>query len=368
MVALPDPLAGGKSRSFLLAALIVALAMSSASLLPHLRYQVAGADFSCFWAGARAALQDPSRLYDFQYVTNLQGWPLGPDKLRPFIYPPSALFLFMPFGLAPYWPAYGLWVVATASLFLWVGLKAGSPWWLMLLQPVAYVIYCGQITLLFAALVIGGVAMLPRRPLWAGVLFGIAAAVKPQLMLLVPIALLAEGRWRTLATAGLTGGALVAASAIVWGVQPWFAWISALQRFQGVIFNDPRLVEAAITPYAALQTQGWNGAWAFLLAPLVLGFVWSTFRRSADVADRSIAVLAGGLLISPYAMNYEAALLAPAVAAYLARTDDRLWLVYAAVSFVYVYAYAASPLGVLAVLAVVALPFLRRVQARKSAV
>jgi hypothetical protein len=185
-------------------------------------------------------------------------------------------------------------------------------------------------------------------------------------MLLVPIALLAEGRWRTLATAGLTGAALVAASAVIWGVEPWFEWISALQRFQGVIFHDPSLVEDAITPFAALQSHGWNGAWAFLLAPLVVAFVWKTFRASTDVADRSIAVLAGALLVSPYAMNYEAALLAPAVAAYLARTGDRHWFAYAAAGLVYACAYEVSPVGVLAVLAALALPFLRGIHIRQA--
>src|SRR6478609_1652425 len=111
--------ADARSRSFLLTGLIVAFALSSAGVLQLVQHQVAGVDFSCFWVGAKTALHDPSRLYDFDYLTNLQGWPLGPDKLRPYIYPPSALFLFMPFSLAPYWPAYCLWVIATASLFLW---------------------------------------------------------------------------------------------------------------------------------------------------------------------------------------------------------------------------------------------------------
>jgi hypothetical protein len=50
---------------------------------------------------------------------------------------------------------------------------------------------------------------------------------------------------------------------------------------------------------------------------------------------------------------------APAVAAYLARTGDRRWFAYAAAGLVYAFAYEASPVGVLAVLAVLALPFLR---------
>jgi Glycosyltransferase family 87 len=348
----------------LLGALIAAFALASLALLLLLQRQAAGADFSCFWAGAKVALRTPARLYDFSYVTGLQGWPLGPDKLRPYIYPPSALFLFIPFALVPFRVGYGLWVTLSAALLLWAGLKARLPWWLLLLPPVGLVIYCGQVTLLIAAMVLGGLAWQRTRPLAAGVLFGLAAAVKPQIVMLIPIALLAEGRWRSLIAAGVTVAGLAAAAALIWGVGSWFEWLSALQRFQHVIFNDKSLVDDAITPYATLQSLGLPGALAFLLiAPVVVG-VWMTFRRTQDLADRSIAVLGGALLISPYAMNYEAALLAPAVAAYLARTEDRRWLAYVVASVVYV---AASPLGVMPVVAVLALPALKLWQTAQSA-
>ncbi len=317
------------SRALLLAAIVATLALVSCAILWLFKSQAPGADFSCFWAGATVALHGAERLYDFRYITELQGWPLGPVSLRPFIYPPSALFLFAPFAIAPYWLDYALWVLATGGLFLWAARKAGSPWWLMLAPPVALVMFCGQVTLLIGGLVIGGLVLLPRKPVLAGVLFGLAAAVKPQLLVLVPVALLAEGRWRTLASAGATGAALVAASVMVWGLEPWLAWHSALQRFQALIFPEPRMIAALITPYGFLLGHGLNGAWAFLLAPLAIWLAWSTFRRSADVADRSLAIFAGALLVSPYAMNYEAALFAPAVAAYLARTDQRRWLAFA---------------------------------------
>jgi hypothetical protein len=343
-------------RPWLLWALVAAFALANLPLLLLLRQQAAGADFSCFWAGAKAALHAPGRIYDFSYVTQLQGWPLGPERLRPYIYPPSALFLFIPFAMASYWVGYGLWVGLTAALLAWAGRLARAPWWLLLLPPVGFVAYCGQVTLLMGGLALGGLALQRTRPVAAGVLFGLAAAVKPQIVVLVPIALVAEGRWRTLLAAGATVGALAAASAAVWGANTWLDWLSALQRFQQLIFHDKGLVDDAITPYAALQTLGVNGAWAFLLIPLVVVGVWMTFRRTQDLADRAIAVLGGALLVSPYAMNYEAALLAPAVASYLTRTGDRRWLAYAVASAVYV---AAAPLGVVTILAVFALPALK---------
>src|SRR5258707_954210 len=90
-----EPEALRAPRPWLLWALIAAFALANLPLLLLLKRQAAGADFSCFWAGATAALHAPARLYDFSYVTGLQGWPLGPESLRPYIYPPSALFLFL---------------------------------------------------------------------------------------------------------------------------------------------------------------------------------------------------------------------------------------------------------------------------------
>jgi hypothetical protein len=346
---------GAGSRSLLLGALIVAFAMASASVAWLTAYQDAGADFSCFWAGGKAALSAPGRLYDFGYITGLQGWPFGPTSLRPYIYPPSALLVFVPFALAPYWVGYGLWVLMTGALFLWAGLRAGAPWWLILLPAVALVVYCGQVTFLVGGLVLAGLALRDRRIL-SGLLFGAAAAVKPQLVILLPVALIAEARWPTFFVTGLTGAALCGVSAMIWGLQPWMDWLPALARFQRVIFDNPDLVADAITPYAALTSVGLNGAWAFLLAPAAGWLVWATFRRTPYAPDRLIAVVGGALLVSPYAMNYELALFAPAVATYLARTNDRRWPIYALASVIYV---AAQPIGAVSLVAVLALPLAR---------
>jgi hypothetical protein len=88
-------------------------------LLVLLRVQVLGADYSCFWAGAKTALSQPSLLYDFKHNTDVQGWPLGAYDVRPYIYPPSALFVFIPFTFGPYWLGFAAWVALTGALYLW---------------------------------------------------------------------------------------------------------------------------------------------------------------------------------------------------------------------------------------------------------
>lgn len=342
-----------------LAASVVALAALSFVVLSGWRdmwlltkVQAPGADYSCFWAGAKAALSQPDRLYDFSYITSLQGWPLGPTNLRPYIYPPSALFVFTPFALAPYWVGFVLWVTLTAALFAWAGRKAGAPWFLLLAPPCILIFNCGQVTFLVGGLAIAGL-MLRDRSVLAGVLLGLAAVVKPQLVLLAPIALLAERRWRTLFAMGLTGSVVCAAAALVFGIQPWFDWLTALPRFHQVIFTHPGLVADAVTPYAFLQGHGLPGAWSYALAPLAAAGVWFAFRRpEVGAPDRLIAFFGAGLLLTPYAMNYELALFAPAVAAYLMRTQDRLWPLYVLLAA----AHYRLPWTFLSVLPVLLLP------------
>jgi hypothetical protein len=291
--------------------------------------QPIGLDFSCFWAGARVAVHNPARLYDLTYVTQQQAWLIGHRfHMRPFIYPPSSLPLFLPFGALPYWPSYLLWVALTGALFLVASLRAGAKWWILALPPVGYVAVCGQITFLIGALVTAGL-VLRSRPFLAGVLFGIAVCVKPQILVLLPLALVADRQWRTIGATAVTAGLLAALSAAIWGVGVWEDWLRALPRFAQANLAIPSLVRTMITPYAALKMAGLPGAWAYLLIPPVLLAIWSVFRRTTEFPARLLALIGGTLLIIPYAMNYEITLLAPAVAALAARTEDRRWPAYA---------------------------------------
>ena len=65
------------------------------------------------------------------------------------------------------------------------------PWLVFAMPQVVLAIVLGQTTLWIGALLIWGVWLLRERPLLAGLLFGIAAAVKPQFAILIPVALLA---------------------------------------------------------------------------------------------------------------------------------------------------------------------------------
>lgn len=335
-------------------AILAAFALASLMVVRLLAQQPAGLDFLCFWTGGQVALTAPERLYDFQYVTQLQGLPFVAGTLRPYINPPSALLLFAPLSCLPPWASYAMLILAGAAVAVAAGARAKAPLWLLLLPPVAFSIFCGQPTLLLGGMVLLGLTFLDR-PLAAGLLFALVATIKPQILLLLPVALAAQGRWRTILVTGVSGLAICAVSVLTFGLQVWLDWLAALPRFHGLVSSDPGLLNAAIAPYAKLAARGLNGAWAYLLAPVAAWGVWTVFRRDASLPDQLIVVIGGGLVVSPYAMNYELALLAPAVAAYLARIQDPRWPLYALAATVYAIDAA---FGVLSLAAALALPLL----------
>jgi hypothetical protein len=345
----------GADRRLLLLALLAMFALLSLLVARNLTLQPAGVDFLCFWNGGRVAVNEPARLYDFQYLSALQGIDASDGVVRPYINPPSALLLFAPLGLLPFKLAYLALMALSLAVLAISGVRIRAPWWQVLLPTVAFTIFCGQLSLLIAGLVVLGLSF-RARPAIAGLMFAIAASIKPQLLVLLPIALAAQGQWRTILFTGAGGLLICAASAGLFGAQTWLDWFAALPRFNTIVAQQG-LLDTAITPYAKLAALGLNGAWAFLLAPFVAWAVWIAFRRDAAWPARLITLLGGALLISPYAMNYELALLAPAVAAYVARTEDKRWLFYAVAAALYALNIAA---GCLSLIAALVLPFLAK--------
>jgi len=318
--------------------------------------QVWGADFACLWSGARAAIRSPEHLYDFEFVTRGQPWVFGSAEhptMRPFISPPTALFLLAPFGLLPYPAAYGLWVTLTTTFYAAMARKAGVPIWFLLFTCVVEATTGGQVTTLIGALVLA--ALMSPRPVICGLLFGLAACIKPQAVFLFPVALIAAENWRALSTAFATGLTLVIASALVWGPERWLEWVSALRRFAGIV-SSAEFLAAGITPFAALASIGLTPWLAALLLPLSVAIVWTVFRKTKDPLLRLTALSGAGLLSGSYALRYEMALLAPAVARQARLTT---WGVIAAMLFAMTF-WGAGQLGLVLSLGLVGVTLLGR--------
>lgn len=272
-----------------------------------------GADFIVFWTAAQVP-----QPYDFQALTDAQAWHMGHEAIRPFAYPPSFLPWIAPLSRLPLFYAFFLWVAATLALFAFTWGRAVRARDILLALAAPTVLLAaipGQVIFLLGALIAGGLALIQRRPLVAGALLGIAATMKPQAVLLVPLALAAGRHWRALLAVFATGTSIGTVSLLVQGPALWRAWIEAMPAFMQVI-REGGMIRFGTTPASMLEVAHIDGvvASAVLIAVGAIGIaaVWSAFRRSEDLALRFLALNCGTLLLLPYAMPYELAMSAPA--------------------------------------------------------
>ncbi len=312
------------------------LAWTHTQAILHL--QPLGIDFLPMWAAARESFTRPDRVYNFFAITRVQIPLLAHfHGLRPFVYPPTALLAFAPFAMAPFAVANALWTAAGfALLVITMAGQVKSQRVLILLAMVlspasVLVVITGQVTFVIAALTVVGLLSLKTRPWLAGVLFGVAGAIKPQVMVLLPVAMIATGQWRVLAAAAATASLAALASLAMFGPQAWLDWFAAMPRFEHFIMTTPGLERGVITPTGLGLSLHLDPAallfWRLGFGAAGIALAWLVFRRTEDPARRLVALLGGGLLISPYAMHYDAALLAPAAALMLThRAAPRAWI------------------------------------------
>lgn len=330
-----------------------ALAIDIFGIGLHDLSQSLGADFVVFWTASSVA---DTAIYDFDAITAAQAW-LGISGVRPYVSPPSLLLWLEPLSRTPFWPAYAVWTVAGLSAFgcaaiRLVGVRAAL---LGMLSPsVIIAALAGQVTLHVAALVMA--SFTARRPWIRGLLFGIAATLKPQLVSLAPLALLAQGERKALLVCIAAGGALGLVALAIYGFSAWIDWIAAVAVFPHILFPMGRPTEGP-TPGAlavALGLQGWSYM-AFVWAGAALGavVVWRSTRTAAPMSQRVAALGCGALLCTPYALNYDLALLAPCCAAMLLerRSPPLVWL-----GAALVYSNLEPALGVLLLAVALSLP------------
>lgn len=289
-------------------------------------------DFTIFHAAGA-----PGPIYDPQWLTAGQQIP----GQRPFAYPPTFLLICRPLHLLPLGWAYALWIAVSATLFVEAtGRLVSKGAWLVLASPMVLLAGAfGQTPLFIGALTILSLS-LPKRPILAGVLLGIAFSIKPQVILFAPVALAIQGQWRALFAMGVTGAAACLAS-LALGPELWSQWFRALPGFAATqaTLNIRNLgIPMPFTPFAA--------------AAVLVGLCAT---RRSDLATRLLITLAGSLIISPHALAYETAMLAPpALAMLLARE----WRSVAVLPVLLMKLF--SPWAIAACIIAAALPFSRR--------
>jgi len=275
-------------------------------------------DFAVYYIFARVGIDYGwGSLYDAGLMR--QEWlALGSAFLYPAVHPPMLAWLVAPFAALPFAAGYALWnVLLVASLLITWWLTV-PPWSLpvrlahlafaVALPAVAFGLLLGQVVIVVAAAVSVSWWMLRHnRPLAGGLVLSLIA-VKPQLALIVPIALLVAGRRR--AFLGWAAGSLVMLGAALATVG-----IAGLQTYASVLVATTHSLGEA-TVYPQLQLPGLLGnGWAATLAEglvvaVTLVLVWR--RRQSGLEFPIAAGVCASLLVSTYLHAQDVAVLLPA--------------------------------------------------------
>ncbi len=292
-----------------------------------------GSDYSNIYAAGDAVRHghatlpfDPQSQYHaeqklFGAATPFYGWH----------YPPYFLLIAAPLAALPYLTSLVAWQAATALLYLgalWLllrngplpGLAKDRLWPLLAFGFTAVFVNLthGHNGFLTAALFAGGLALLDRRPLIAGVLFGLLA-YKPQFAVLVPLVLLASGRWRSFAAAAATLAALTLAVTYLFGWQVWPAFLASSHFTRVVVLEQGGTGFHKIqSVFAWVRLWGGSIAAAYTLQGIVTLAVAAAlvalWRGTASVANKGAALCIGAILATPYSLDYDLMILAPAIA------------------------------------------------------
>jgi alpha-1,2-mannosyltransferase len=291
-----------------------------------------GTDFLSFWTVSWALLHGQAHaIYHPQALARLEQAMVHPahTALYAWEYPPTALLIVYPLAPLPYLWSLALWLAVGGAVYLtalWRILPRMLTLWAGLAYPaVLLTIGHGQNALLTTGLLGWGLLLLPRRPVAAGILFGILS-FKPQLALLVPVALIAAGQWRTIAAASFILLVLALRTIILFGSSVWAGFRASLP-FAG------QIIESGLVPYykfqsafAAMRLLGAVPAIAWSVQTVAtLGsaaiVIWR-WRHSTDAMIRNAALAAAIPLASPFFLDYDLVVLALAMA-WLARIQQR---------------------------------------------
>ena len=323
-----------------------------------------GGDFICFWTTAhRVRHGDIAAIYDPDTWHRILSTTTGPISISWFVYPPFTLFGLWPLGNATYNEAVLAWSLLPLAfyfaLIVWVARRSGlgldanpaceNRW----SRAQAYAVLIafslpflsanlifGQTGTLVAVFFLGMAYFWPFRPILAGICIGFLA-IKPQMGLLIPFALLASGQWRVVAAAATTVLSLIALSTIWLGAAIWtdyFDMSLLFGHFIGSGYGGIRQI--ALGPYVSLQGAGMPAAFAGVFQVIVsvavlTAIIQAFWRGKANQQelgkddgrlDLRLGLLAAGtLLATPYTLSYDTPLLMLSIIPLLARSWRDGW-------------------------------------------
>lgn len=277
-----------------------------------------GTDFIAYYTAGEAALEgSPADAYDVENAGERQRALLEGDAgVLPWAYPPIFLLLVIPLAALSYYGALAVWLGGTFGGLLAAGRRLFTHRAALLLVAIFPGVtqsnLTGQNGCLTAALFAGGMLHLKRRPVLSGVLFGLLV-YKPHLAVLFPLCLAAGRHFQALKAMLVTGAGLALLSLLTLGVDPWLAFFEQAPTQLGYLVERRIAWERMPTVFVATLHATDQVAWArlaqvasTLVALGVAAWIWF---RTPNMLPRTLGIAASVFLASPYAFDYDTALL-----------------------------------------------------------
>ena len=261
---------------------------------------------------------DPTGIYSISKLHIIEKLVIGADVgLRPWHYPPSFLIIVLPLSLFPYGISFALWILSTLYGYLWIVRRIVPhrlTFWLFLAFPPAINnLFYGQNGFLSTILLGGGLLLLDSRPFIAGLLLGILS-YKPQLAILIPVALLAGRNWRALIGAAVSGISLALISLIVFGIATWKAFLNNIPYATEVLKYQKEYWSKMPTIFAGARFMGaelpmtevLQGSIALVAMGIVAWIWWRRVSLPLRASSLSLAIF----FTAPFAFEYDLVLIA----------------------------------------------------------
>lgn len=284
--------------------------------------QPLGHDFLAYWAAGLAVWQGKvASAYDPQAFSGMLA-ALGPHpdavSLR-WLNPPHFALMLAPLALLPLDVAFLAFVLGTALLFA-ATLRLAVPrlaWPTALLltfgTPAAYAtVVKGQNGFLTGALIGAGLVLLDRRPILAGICFGLLT-YKPQFGVVLPLLLTVGRHWRAMGAAAVTALSAAGLAAMITGPEAWFAFSRSIGGAGASFLGQGQALDAMQSVYAVLWPHLGSRISAVVHAAVLAVGLFVTARLwwpgAALPHLRNAATLGVAFLGTPYVFNHDVPML-----------------------------------------------------------
>jgi hypothetical protein len=269
-------------------------------------------DFVTFWAAGRMVLGGhAAAIYDIAAHHAVERSAVPDVGNLPFAYPPPFALLVAPFALLPFGAAFTGWLLVTGALYFLAARRWMRPR-LALAHPVVLINgFIGQTGFLTSALLFAGCGLLASTPFVAGALFG-ALVIKPQLGLMIPVALVAGRQWRAIGGAAMSSAALLAVGWFALGTDSYRQFFAMIARYPGFIaanswpWHELASVFALFEFFAAPRSAALAVHSAVVVVAAVL--LWRAWRHNYEGKEAMLA--AATVLAPPYVLSYDTLVLA----------------------------------------------------------